>query len=65
VVPIIPADKDVSLFDKKIRSFLDACKGIAPVPVPTSQILYNQAIIDGIARSHNAGREIEIVIPEV
>ena len=65
VVPIIPADKDVSLFDKKIRSFLDACKGIAPVPVPTSQILYNQAIIDGIARSSDAGKEIEIVIPEV
>lgn len=65
VVPIIEQDKNVTLFDKKIRSFLDACKGIAPVPVPTSQILYNQAIIDGIAKSHNAGREIEIVIPEV
>ena len=65
VVPIIEQDKNVSLFDKKIRSFLDACKGIAPVPVPTSQILYNQAIIDGIAKSHNAGKEIEIVIPEV
>ena len=65
VVPIIPEDKNVSLFDKKIRSFLDACKGIAPVPVPTSQILYNQAIIDGIAKSSYAGKEIEIVIPEV
>jgi predicted dehydrogenase len=64
-IPIIPEDKNMSLFDKKIRSFLDACKGIAPIPVPSSQILYNQAIIDGIAKSHAAGREIEIEIPEL
>ena len=64
-IPIIPQDKDVTLFDKKIRSFLDACKGIAPVPVPTSEIIYNQAIIDGIARSAELGREIEIVVPEL
>ena len=64
-IPIIPEDKNMSLFDKKIRSFLDACKGLAPVPVPSSQILYNQAIIDGIAKSHAAGREIEINIPEI
>ena len=53
------------LFDKKIRTFLDACKNGTPAPVPTSQIIYNQAIIDGIAKSAEAGREIEIVIPEV
>lgn len=65
-IPIIERKKDSpTLFDKKIRSFLDACKGIAPVPVPSSQILYNQAIIDGIARSAELGREIEIVIPEI
>lgn len=65
-IPIIKAkDTDPSLFDKKIRSFLDACKGTAPVPVPTSQIIYNQAILDGIAKSSEAGKEIEIVIPEV
>ena len=64
-IPIIPEDKNMSLFDKKIRSFLDACKGIAPIPVPSSQILYNQAIIDGIAKSAEAGKEVEIVIPEI
>ena len=53
------------LFDKKIRTFLDACKNGTPAPVPSSQILYNQAIIDGIAKSAEAGREVEIVIPEV
>ena len=64
-IPIIPQDKNVTLFDKKIRSFLDACKGEAPVPVPTSEIIYNQAIIDGIARSAELGREIEVEIPEI
>ncbi len=53
------------LFDKKIRTFLDACKNGTPAPVPSSQIIYNQAIIDGIAKSAEAGREVEIVIPEV
>ena len=53
------------LFDLKIRTFLDACKNGTPAPVPSSQILYNQAIIDGIAKSAEAGREVEIVIPEI
>ena len=53
------------LFDLKIRTFLDACKNGTPAPVPSSQIIYNQAIIDGIAKSAEAGKEIEIVIPEI
>ena len=54
-----------SLFDLKIRTFLDACKNGTKAPVPTSEIIYNQAIIDGIARSAELGREVEIVIPEI
>ena len=66
-IPIINAGKDVfsGLFYKKIRSFLDAIKEGKPAPVPTSQILYNQAIIDGICKSAELGREIEIEIPEI
>lgn len=64
VIPLIE-DKGPSLFDRKIRSFLDACKYGLPAPVPSSQILYNQAIIDGIVKSAAAGHEIEIVIPEI
>lgn len=52
-------------FDKKIRSFIDAIKFNLPSPVPSSQIIYNQAIIDGIARSARLGREITIEIPEI
>ncbi len=63
-VPIIN-DGGPSLFDRKIRSFLDAVKYGGKAPVPSSQIVYNQAILDGIARSAKAGREIELEIPEV
>ena len=62
-IPIIKSED--KLFDLKIRTFLDACKNGTPAPVPSSQIIYNQAIIDGIAKSAEAGREIEVVIPEI
>ncbi len=62
-IPIIPMKE--KLFDLKIRSFLDAVKENGTAPVPSSQILYNQAIIDGIAKSSECGREVEIVIPEI
>ena len=57
VIPIIE-DNGPSLF-------LDAIKNGGTAPVPTSQILYNQAIIDGIVKSAEAGHEIEINIPEI
>ncbi len=59
VIPILE-NKGAGLFDKKIRSFLDAIKTGGPAPVPTSQILYNQAIIDGINKSAACGHEVEI-----
>ena len=64
VIP--PEEKDTGdLFYKKIRSFLDACKNGDKAPVPTEEIIYNQAIIDGICKSAELGREIEIKIPEI
>ena len=62
-IPIIKMEEN--LFDLKIRTFLDAVKENGKAPVPSSEILYNQAIIDGIARSAEAGKEVEIVIPEI
>ena len=62
-IPVITMKE--GLFDLKIRTFLDACKNGTAAPVPTSEILYNQAIIDGVARSADAGKEVEIVIPEI
>ena len=63
VIPLLPATPD--LFDRKIRSFLNAVITGGEAPVPTSQIIYNQAILDGIQRSSDCGHEVEIEIPEV
>ncbi|NLC45309.1 MAG: Gfo/Idh/MocA family oxidoreductase [Clostridiales bacterium] len=62
-IPIIKTDID--LFEAKLRSFLDAIKEGGTAPIPSSEILYNQAIIDGIGKSAAVGREIEIDIPEI
>ena len=48
-----------------LYGIVDACKDGGTAPVPTSQIIYNQAIIDGIVRSANCGREVEINVPEI
>ncbi len=65
VIPIVKNPFEDGLFDQKIRSFLDAILYNRPAPVPSSQIIYNQAIIDGINRSAKLGREVEISVPEV
>ena len=51
--------------ERKVRSFLDAILTGGTAPVPTSQILINQAIIDGIAKSAELGEEIRVEIPEI
>ncbi|MBR2907504.1 MAG: Gfo/Idh/MocA family oxidoreductase [Clostridia bacterium] len=61
----VPIIEKRALVDLKVRSFLDACKNGTSAPVPSSQIIINQAIISGIARSAELGHEIEIEIPEV
>lgn len=61
VIPVLKTAEP--LFNQKIRTFLDASKNGTPAPVPSSQILYNQAILDGIAKSNAVGHEIEINVP--
>ena len=63
-IPVLK-NKGGGLFYKKIRSFLDAIKNEGEAPVPASQILYNQAIIDGIVKSAKINREIEVDIPGI
>ena len=61
-VPMKPA---ADFFYKKMRSFIDAVKNGGEATVPSSQIVINQAIIDGIVKSAELGKEIEITIPEI
>ena len=69
VETIIPQIKEApdapTNFDRKIRTFIDAVKNGTKAPVPSSEIIYNQAILDGIAKSSIAGHEVEIHVPEV
>ena len=61
-VPLKPKE---NLFSKKLRAFVDSIKNGGKATVPSSEILYNQAIIDGIVKSAEAGKEVEITIPEI
>ena len=63
-IPIINGNGP-KLFDRKVRAFLDAIKTGGPSPIPSSEILINQVIIDSIIKSAKLGREIEVEIPEI
>jgi len=63
-VPMLNNTREGEFFHK-IRSFCDEVKKGGKAPVPSSQIIYNQAIIDGIVKSSEAGAEIKIEIPEI
>jgi predicted dehydrogenase len=52
-------------FEAKIRGFVDAVKTNGPPPIPGEEILYNQAVCDGIYRSSKLKKEVEIVIPAI
>ena len=62
---VIPKEKCPNLFYKKLRSFVDSIKNNGEATIPSSQIVINQAIIDGIVKSSQLGREITVEIPEV
>jgi len=61
----VPKEEPSNVFTKKLRAFVNAVKEGGKAPVPSSEILYNQAIIDGIIKSNEVGHEIEIEIPEI
>jgi len=63
--PIPYKQHKLNLFLEKVRDFVNAVENGLPAPIPTSQIIYNQAIISGILESGRLGKEVEIVIPEV
>ena len=58
-------DAAKGLFYAKLRSFIDAINNGGTAPVPTSQIFYNQAIIDGIVKSAECGHEITLDLPDI
>ncbi|CAH0122801.1 Gfo/Idh/MocA family protein [Paenibacillus sp. CECT 9249] len=63
--PIPVIEHQINLFDEKVKDFVASIREGKPAPIPGEQILRNQAIIDGILRSAQSGREVEIDIPNV
>lgn len=63
-IPLLDGDS-MYRWHQKLGRFLDAVRTGGSAPIPTSQIIYNQAILDGIVKSADLGREIEIEIPEI
>lgn len=62
-VPLLTNSR--SLFYYKIRTFIDAIRDGGKASVPSSEIIYNQAIIDAISKSAKLGKEVKIEIPEI
>ncbi|WP_138753131.1 Gfo/Idh/MocA family protein [Paenibacillus sinopodophylli] len=60
-IPVI--DHGLNLFDEKVRDFVAAITDNRPAPIPGAEILYNQAIIDGVLRSAASKREVTIDLP--
>lgn len=63
--PIPVIEHQTNLFFEKVRDFVEAVREGKPAPIPGEEILRNQAIIDGVLRSSEVGREVEINIPEL
>ncbi|CAM2945083.1 Gfo/Idh/MocA family oxidoreductase [Paenibacillus sediminis] len=62
-IPII--EHSINLFNAKVQDFVHAIEQGGPAPIPGEDILYNQAIIDGVLRSAELKREVDIHIPQL
>ena len=62
-IPII--NDGGGLFERKVKAFVDAIVTGGSSPIPSSQIVINQAIIDGIVRSARCGAEVTVDIPNI
>jgi predicted dehydrogenase len=58
----LPSTRDQWL--RKIETFVEAVREGGPAPIPASEVLYTQAILDGIYRSAKIGQEVTIEIPK-
>ena len=54
-IPIVNDLGNYTIVDRKIRSFMTAIQEGGSAHVPSGQIFYNQAIIDGIVKSSKLG----------
>ena len=46
-------------------AFREAIKSDAPSPIPPEGVLTTNVIMDGMFRSHEAGKEVAVRVPEI
>lgn len=63
--PIPPIQHNLNVFAEKVKDFVRAIREDDKAPIPAEEILYNQAIIDGILRSAAANKEVDIDLPSM
>lgn len=63
--PLPRIEHNLNVFEEKVKDFVRALSDGSAAPIPASEILYNQAIIDGILRSSAAGKEVDIELPNL
>ena len=56
---------EVNVWEAQITAFREAVKADAPSPIPPEGVLLTNVIMDGIFRSHEAGKEVAVRVPEV
>ena len=49
----------------QMTAFREAVKADAPSPIPPEGVLLTNVIMDGISRSHAAGKEVAVRVPEI
>ena len=56
---------EVDVWQAQITAFREAVKADAPSPILPEGVLLTNVIMDGIFRSHEAGKEVAVNVPEV
>lgn len=59
-LPVSGRRRGVNTFLRKVQEFVHAVQAGGPAPIPGSQVVRSMAIIDGIYRSAQRGREVEV-----
>lgn len=56
---------EVDAWELQMIAFREAIKSDAPSPIPPEGVLLTNVIMDGIFRSHEAGKEVAVRVPEI
>lgn len=56
---------EVDVWEAQMTAFREAVLTDSPSPIPPEGVLLTNVIMDGIFRSHEAGKEVQVRVPEI